>query len=178
VTFLATSLAAPEIVTDALGGMGFTGAVISVLLTTIGALGTVVVLMFRMLMRQAAERTTESAAVVTLVERNNSVVSKLAESTEERNRVTEALADAIKAQAGAFEMLTQRIDFYHEGNTEKLKDLREVVSAQADAVRVHTGVVMEVRNNHQTVTTLAAEMKAKIDTVAQKIDAAMARRVR
>ncbi|MEK9280972.1 MULTISPECIES: hypothetical protein [unclassified Bradyrhizobium] len=41
-------------------------------------------------------------------------------------------------------MVNQRIEFYHESNIERLKDLVTVVGSQAEAVRVNTGIVTEL----------------------------------
>ena len=81
--------------------------------------------------RLHVERKEELARFSKLVEANNAALTKVAESTEERNRVTEALAEAIKVQATAFEMVNQRIEFYHNGNIEKLKDVALAMGSQA-----------------------------------------------
>ena len=165
-----------EIVADTLSTMGLPGAVIATLLATISMLAGAIVVLFRMYLKQGGERKTEAAALIQLVERNNTALEKLADSTEERNRVTETLAKAIEVQAGAFELMTQRVDFYHEGNTEKLKDLRTVVESMADAVRANTGIVTDVRNSIAAVASHGADVKAKVDLVATKIDASLAAR--
>lgn len=154
-----------EFVTTALKDMGAAGAAISVLLTAITGCVSAIVLLYRENKKLNAERRTESAAVIKLIESNNTALNKVADSTEERNKVTQELADAIKAQASAFEMVNQRVGFYHEANTDKLKDLREVTASQAEAVRVNTGMVTEVRNGTLAMASAVAEMKAKVDTL-------------
>ncbi|UFX42045.1 hypothetical protein HAP47_0022550 [Bradyrhizobium sp. 41S5] len=168
----------PEIVTQTLAGMGFAGAVITVLLSTIAALVTGLVVLFRINNRLHAERKTELATFSKLVEANNAALTKVAEATEERNRVTEALAEAIKVQATAFEMVNQRIEFYHGNNIEKLKDLISAFAAHAEAVRVLTGSVTVSRDSSAAAAAAANELKVKIDSIASKIDGALLRRPR
>lgn len=144
-----------EVVNTALRELGPAGAAIYVLLATVVALAGVVVFLFRQISnlntQLNAERRSESAVVIKLIESNNTALNKFADSTDERNKVTQDLADAINAQAAAFEMVNQRVGFYHEANTEKLKDMRDVVAAGAEAVRVNTGMVTEVRNGNLAI---------------------------
>jgi hypothetical protein len=157
-------MAEAEVVTSALRELGLAGAAIYVLLTTVGALCGVIVFLFRQNNKLNAERRAESAIMIKLIESNNSALGRFASSTDERNRVTQDLADAIAAQAAAFEMVNQRVGFYHEANTEKLKDMRDVVAAGAEAMRVNSGIVIEVRNGHVQISTLIAQMKAQLDS--------------
>ncbi|SEC00185.1 hypothetical protein SAMN05444164_0768 [Bradyrhizobium erythrophlei] len=168
----------PEIVTQTLAGMGFAGAVITVLLSTIAALVTGLVVIFRINNRLHAERKMELATFSKLVEANNAALTKVAESTEERNKVTEALAEAIRVQATAFEMVNQRIEFYHNGNIEKLKDVALAIGSQAEAVRVNTGMVTDARNGVQSSFNTVVEMKAMLAQVAVKLDGMVSRRGR
>lgn len=168
----------PDIVVQTLSGMGFAGAVITVLLSTIAALVTGLVVLFRINNRLHAERKTELATFSKLVEANNAALTKVAESTEERNKVTEALAEAIKVQATAFEMVNQRIEFYHNGNIEKLKDVAVAMGSQAEAVRVNTGMVTDARNATQSSFNAVVEMKAMLVQIAAKLDGVLSRRGR
>ncbi|MCP1852769.1 MULTISPECIES: hypothetical protein [unclassified Bradyrhizobium] len=168
----------PEIVAQTLAGWGPAGAVIAVLLATIPVLAGAIVVLFKANNRLHIERKEELARFSKLVEANNAALTKVAESTEERNRVTEALAEAIKVQATAFEMVNQRIEFYHGNNIEKLKDLIGTFASQADAVRVLTGMVTLARDNSSVAATAATELKVKVDSIASKIDGALLRRPR
>lgn len=159
---------APDVVTSALAGMGAAGAAITVLMTVVSALAAVIVYLFKQNTKLHLERRAESAAVVKLIESNNTALTKVADSTDERNRVTQELAEAIKAQAVAFEMVNQRIEFYHDGNIEKLKDLAIAFASHADAVRVNTGVVTEARNASQAAVASIADVKVKIEVLAAR----------
>ena len=169
---------AAEFVTDALKSMGASGAAISVLMTSVTACVTAIVFLFRQNSKLNAERRAENATVIKLIESNNTALKSVADSTDERNKVTQELADAIKTQAGAFEMVNQRIEFYHSGNVEKLKDLRDVVAAQADALRVNTGMVTDVRNSNLGIATAVTETKAKVESLGTRLETLAARRSR
>jgi hypothetical protein len=82
--------------------------------------------------------------------------------------VTQELAEAIKAQAQAFEMVNQRIEFYHDGNIEKLKDLAIAFASHADAVRVNTGVVTEARNASQAAVIAISDVKVKLEVLSAR----------
>ncbi|WP_454629499.1 hypothetical protein [Bradyrhizobium cenepequi] len=159
-----------DMVASTLSGMGIAGAVIAVLLTSISGCLAAIVYLFSQNNKLHLERRVETNAVVKLIESNNAALSKVADSTDERNKVTQELAEAIKVQAQAFEMVNQRIEFYHEGNIEKLKDLATAFGAHAEAVRANTGMVTEVRNGSLSVSHAITEIKAKIDTIAIKVD--------
>jgi molecular chaperone GrpE (heat shock protein) len=160
-----------DIVTNALSGMGPAGAAIAVLMGTIGALATAVVWLFRANGRLHVERRAESGALIKVIESNNSALNKNSAATEERNKITAELADAIAKLAAAFELVTQRVDFHHEDNKEKLKDLIQSFTSVADAIRGNTAVVSDVRNGHASVLTV-------VNAMAAKVDAAFARRTR
>lgn len=159
---------ASDVVTSTLAGMGAAGAAITVLMAVVSALACVIVYIFKQNTNLHLERRAESAAVVKLIESNNTALTKVADSTDERNRVTQELAEAIKAQAQAFEMVNQRIEFYHDGNIEKLKDLATAFASHADAVRVNTGVVTEARNASQAAVTSIAEMKVDLKVMSAR----------
>lgn len=154
-----------DTVAQTLAGMGVAGAAISVLMAVVATLAGVIVFLFKQNTKLHLERRAESAVVIKLIESNNTALSKVADSTDERNKVTRELAEAIETQAHAFEMVNQRIEFYHSGNIEKLKDLTTAFGSHADAVRVNTGVVTEARNASQTASTTLAEMKVKLDVL-------------
>lgn len=155
----------PEIIGSALSGMGFVGAVISMLLMAIGAQATAIVLLYRRGNALQEERKEEIAGVIKVAESANGVLAKLADGADDRNLAIDGLADAIKAQAGVLELVTQRVDFHHGANIEKLKDLREVVASMADAVRVMTGVVTSSRESITATAQIGNELKLKVDAV-------------
>lgn len=170
--------ATPEIVTDTLSGMGLAGAVITVLMAVVTSLAGAIIVMFRINNKLHAERKAENALVIKVIENVNNSLTKLADSTDDRNVVTEALADAIKVQAATFELVNQRIEFYHNGNIEKLGGIDKVVAAMSEAVRVSNGTVSLIRDGVGTIASNISDMKAKIDNLVVSVNAVMARRGR
>ncbi|MBR1004551.1 hypothetical protein ABIF65_003867 [Bradyrhizobium japonicum] len=157
-----------DVVTTALAGMGPAGAAIAVLMTVVTALVGAIVYLFKQNTKLHIERRAESLAVIKLIESNNTALTKVADSTDERNRVTQELAEAIKAQAQAFEMVNQRIEFYHDGNIEKLKDLATAFASHADAVRVNTAMVAEARNASQAAVAGISDVRVKLEVLAAR----------
>jgi uncharacterized protein HemX len=137
-----------EFVTAILKSMGVAGAAISILLTTITLLGTVIVALWKQNNAHNKARLSEREALIKIVESNNTALNRNSDATEERNRVTQELADAIGKQAAAFEMVNQRVEFYHSDNRDKLSDVRKVIDSMSDALRVNTGMVTDVRNGN------------------------------
>jgi hypothetical protein len=157
-----------DLVRSTVQGLGSAGAAILVLLTTVSGLAGVIAFLFRQNGNLNSERRGENAAVVKLLADNNAAMEKFAVSMRERNKATQDLAEAITAQAQAFEMVNQRVAFYHEANTEKLRDLRDVVAASADALRVNTGMVTDVRNGNSKLVSAADELKVKLEGLARR----------
>lgn len=150
-----------EFVTSTLKDMGAAGAAISVLLTAVTGCVAAIVVLWKQNNTHNKDRAAEREVLINLIAANNTALNKNSEATEERNKVTQELADAIAKQASAFEMVNQRVGFYHEANTEKLKDLREVVASGAEAVRVNTGMVTEVRNGNILLQQSVGELKLR-----------------
>lgn len=146
-------------------------AAISVLMTVVGALVTAIIFLFRQNGKLNVERRAEGGAFIKVIEANNTALNKTSAATEDRNKVTSELADAIKVLAAAFELVTQRVDFHHEDNKEKLKDLIQSFSSMSEAMRTNTSMSVDVRNGHTQLSQTINEMKSKVD-------AAMARRGR
>lgn len=149
----------PEIISGALSGMGFVGAAIAALLMAIASLAGTIVILYRRNNSLNDERKDEIRAVIRMAEATTATLDRLAEINDDRNRVTEGLADAIKAQASVLELVTQRVDCHHVANLEKLKDMRDVVAAMAEAVRVHTGVSTAAREASVATQALLTEVK-------------------
>jgi hypothetical protein len=144
-----------DLVTAALKDLGAAGAAISVLMGTVGTLAAAVVVLWRRGNKVQEETTKarllERDAFAKIVGDNTAAYTKIADATAQRNRVTEELADAIKAQAASSAMVNERVSFYHADNKEKLKDLSDTVGSMADAVRVNTGMVTDVRNGQVAI---------------------------
>lgn len=133
--------------------MGPAGAAISVLLSTITILAGAIVVLFKQNNGHNKARLAEREVLIKVIEANNTALNKSAEATEERNRVTQELANAIDKQASAFTIVNERVGLYHEDNKEKLKDLSAVVGSTAEALRVNTGMLTEVRNGNLALQT-------------------------
>ena len=157
-----------DFVAQTLSGMGPAGAAITVLMAVVTALAGAIVYLFKQNTKLHIERRAESLAVIKLIESNNTALTKVADSTDERDRVTQELAEAIKVQAQAFEMVNQRIEFSHDGNIEKLKDLATAFASHADAVRVNTAMVTEARNASQAAVTGISDLRVKLDVLAAR----------
>ena len=76
---------------------------------------------------------------------NTTAVRDNARVMEERNKVTEQLADAMEKLATAFEMFSHKAEMHHENVREKLQDQKLVIDASAEANRVNTGVLRDIR---------------------------------
>lgn len=153
----------PEIIANALSSMGFVGAVIAGLLLAIGALTTAVVILYRRINSLNDWNREENKAFIKLAESINGAMNRTADVNDDRNRVTEELASAVKAQAGAFELVVERLGHYHDANVERIERVREVVGSQSEATRTHTGIVSAARDTTAALLTVTAELKAKID---------------
>jgi hypothetical protein len=144
-----------EFVSGVLKELGAAGAAISVLMTTIGVLGGAIVVLDRRNKSSAdatnKARMAEREIMIKMLEASNTAINRSSEASEQRNEVTQQLADAIKSQATVFAIVNERVSLYHADNKEKLKDVSDVVGAMADALRVNTGVVTEVRNQNIAV---------------------------
>lgn len=75
-------------------------------------------------------------------------------SADERNRVIGELADAMRELATTFEKLHERLGMQHENNRDHSRDQQRLmddqikaIGALADAVRVNTGMVTDIRNH-------------------------------
>lgn len=138
-----------EFVTGQIKELGVAGAIISVLLTTvIPALVTAVIVLWKQNNGMNKARIAERDVFAKLFEANTTALNKNAEATIQRNAVTEKLADAIETFAVDFRMTNERVNLYHTDNKEKLKEVVSTVGSMADAVRVNTGMVTDVRNGN------------------------------
>jgi F0F1-type ATP synthase membrane subunit b/b' len=75
-------------------------------------------------------------------------------SAEERNRVTQELAEAMRELANSIENLQQRLAMQHEHARDQsreqarsIDDNVKAIGGLADALRVNTGVVTDIRNH-------------------------------
>jgi hypothetical protein len=73
---------------------------------------------------------------------------------EEQNRVTEELADAMRSLANAFERLNERLAMQFDHGKDhardqlgRIDDNTKAIGSLAEALRVNTGIVTDIRNN-------------------------------
>lgn len=145
-----------EFVTGQIKELGVAGAIISVLLTiVVPSLVAAVIFLFKKIMSMNDARVAERDQFANLVASNSAALNKNAEAILRQSTVQEKLADAIEAFSVDTRMTNDRVNLYHSDNKDKLKDLDQVVGSMAEAVRVNTGIVTEVRNgNLQIIQTL------------------------
>lgn len=145
-----------EIVSGALKEMGgAAGAAISVLMGTVSILAGAVVVLYKRnnstIDETTKARIAERDVFAKLIGDTNTALNGVIDVNEQRNRVTEELSDAIKSQGTTFAIVNERVSLYHTDNKEKLKEVHDVVGSMADAVRVNTGMVTEVRNGQLAI---------------------------
>lgn len=138
-----------ELVTDTLRSMGPAGAAISVMMAAITALTGAVVIQWKQSNKVYSYRIAERDTLNKALTDNTAAINAMARATEERNRVTEELAEAIAKLASAFERVNDRIEMQHTVLKDETQRQGLVISAVAEAMRNVTGIVTDVRNHIQ-----------------------------
>lgn len=135
-----------EFLASTLKDMGAAGAAISVLLTAVSALVAANVFQYKhgnkVYGYRLAERDTLNAALAS----STTSRDKHTKATEDLKDAIEDLADAYKAQAAAFDRLTDRQEMQHETLVNEIQRHGMVISSVAEAMRTLNGSVTEVRN--------------------------------
>lgn len=88
----------------------------------------------------------ERDVLIKALEANTTAIKENAKVTEARNIVTEALADAISKQAGAFDVFLQKTEFHQATMKEAVQKQAQVIEAFSESNRVNTGVLRDVRD--------------------------------
>lgn len=135
----------PEWILKILEGMGVHGAIIFVLLTTIGGL----VAYIRSMQKRAdkiygyrlAERDTLNKAMTD----SAGVLADLLKAQEDRNDLTEEQAELISKMSTAFELLKVTILAQYDNIREHNHAAAQAVTSMADAIRALTAIVVENR---------------------------------
>lgn len=135
-----------ELVNRALEGMGPAGAAISVLLTFITVLGTAVGIQWRQANKVYGYRLAERDTLNKALTDSTTAINSMIKATDERNRVTDELADAIGSQASAFDRLNDRQQMQHEVLKDEVQRQGMVISAASEATRINTGILTDIRN--------------------------------
>lgn len=136
----------PDWVTEILKGMGPSGAAISVLLTFIIALATAVGVQWRHSNKVYGYRLAERDTLNKALTDSTGAINSMTRATDERNKVTEELAAAINHQAAAAARMSDRQQMQHEVMKDEIQRQGMVIGAQAEATRVNTGILTDIRN--------------------------------
>lgn len=139
-----------------LAGLGPSGIFISMMATAITALGSAVAVQWKQAAKVYGYRLAERDTLRDALNGNTKAVENFTRASEERNRVTEELADAIVKLAAAFDRQNDRLVLQHEvmkdqgrNQSHSIDDMIKAIGSMADAVRVNTGMVTDVRNSLQ-----------------------------
>lgn len=122
-----------------LQGYGLAGIVIFVL-------GWIVFFMYRSSLDVNNSRLGERDVLIKALESNTTAIRENAHATENRNSITQDLAEAIGKQAGAFDLFIQKTELQNESFREKMRDMVATVDAMSEASRVNTGILKDVRD--------------------------------
>jgi len=138
---------------EGLKELGPSGAFISLMSTAILGLSGAVALQWKHANKVYGYRLAERDTLKDALNGNTKALADMTRATEDRNRATEELAEAIDKLAQAFERMNDRLMMQHDVMKEQgkdqasaIKDQVEVISSLADAMRVNTGMLTEVRN--------------------------------
>jgi hypothetical protein len=91
-------------------------------------------------------RLAERDVLIKALESNTTAIRENAKVTEQRNQVTQDLAEAISKQAGAFDIFLQKSEF-HQGNTrDTLQAHAKALEAFSESNRINSGILRDVRD--------------------------------
>lgn len=137
---------ASDIVKEVLQSMGVAGAIITVLMSAVGALSTAIILMYRKANDVNAARLKERDLLTsTLIDSNNTMRGML-EAMQERNDVTDQLAQAISNQSSQAHLSSERVKMQYDVMREDHARMAVVVGSLAEAVRTISQTTVETRN--------------------------------
>jgi hypothetical protein len=136
----------PDFVNKALEGMGPSGAFISVLVTFIMGLATAVAIQWRHSNKVYGYRLAERDTLNKALTDSTAAINSMTKTADDLNEVTEELAAAITAQASASARLGDRQQMQHEVLKDEVQRQGMVISASAEATRVNSGILTDIRN--------------------------------
>jgi hypothetical protein len=161
----------PSWIEKILEGMGISGAIIFVLLTTMSGLIAYVrslqVKADKVYGYRLQERDTLNKALTDAAK----VLADMLEATEDRNDLTEEQAKLIEKQSQAFELLKVTVLAQYDNIRDHNNVAAQAVSALAEAVRTLTMMMTE---NRQIAAGLAGDVSRDIVTLSGEIRAAIA----
>jgi hypothetical protein len=129
---------------EALRDLGFPGAVISALVGAIGVLSTAVVTLWKQNGRITQARFADHAVLLKAVADTVTALNNMAEATDDRNRTSIELAQLISTWGAAFQVFQERMGNQHEGNLERLRDMKQVFDAMSQSMRVIEGQLRDL----------------------------------
>ena len=92
-------------------------------------------------------RLAERDVLIKALESNTTAIKENAKVTEQRNVVTEALAEALSKQAGVFDVFIQKTEFHQTTIKDTMQTQSKVIDALAESNRVNTGILRDVRDH-------------------------------
>lgn len=131
-------------ITEILKTYGLAGAVIF-------ALAGTVVYLAKALREESRGRLADRDILHKAISDHAASLNGIAQASTERNKITQALADIVDSQSNAFARFADRVDFRADSMEERVKDHTEVVKSAAEATRVLTGVVTDVRGGQSAL---------------------------
>jgi len=132
----------PDWIVTILKSEGGYGAVIFGLCTVVILLGETIRRMYNQANKVYGFRLTERDTLTKALAENTAVIALMNKVTEQRNAVTEELAESIRSQMAAFQLLNARIELQHSA----LKDeVGRNTSAQVSAATIYAKTVDDIR---------------------------------
>lgn len=135
----------PEWIVKILESMGIAGAIIFVLMCTVGALVAVVKSMQARADKIYGYRLQERDTLNKALTDSAAVLKDMLRVTEERNDLTEEQAKLLERQSQAFELLKVTVLAQYESIKDHNSAASMAVSSMADAIRTLTAIAMENR---------------------------------
>lgn len=159
---LALSAGDTVFVGEQLKGQGLAGAIIIVLMSVIGLMGTAIALMWRHSNKVYGYRLAERDTLNTALNESKTAVASMLAATKERNEITDEMADVIAKQSASFDMLTERIRSHYERLVDDNSRLNMVVTSISEAMRQTVGISTDTRNKLDTIEKSLIDIEAVI----------------
>lgn len=139
---------------EGLKELGPIGTFVGMMATAIVALSTAVGVQWKSANKVYGQRIAERDDYRDTLNANTKAVENFVRTSEQRNQITEELAAAVAKLAAVFERLNDRLEMQHDWVKENARDrirdnddMIKTVASMADAVRVNTGMVTDVRDH-------------------------------
>ena len=135
-----------DFVNEQLKDAGLLGAAVYTLLGFIGVLAGACGLQWKHANSVMKSRLTERDTLNSALSSTAAAVDKIADVTDERNKVTSELAETIEVMGGKFDRLNDRIQFQHDAIKDEVKGHGLVISAMSDATRNVVSALTNIQN--------------------------------